>query len=227
VSFIQNTRQHLTWDGQYSNDPNNLNASLTTTTLGLSFYFGKHQEHADFYDAPDEVAQMNPDLDNLKKKLDDLQKKLDNIKIPVAPTLDDIDARINDRMKSMPTPKKVEDEETRRQIDEGFINVYFDFNKYTPHENSRENIAKVVNYLRNNPEKSMELRGWADIIGKADYNQKLSERRAETVRQVLIKQGSIDGNRLTVIAKGQDPSAAASDEFGRAMVRRVTFTVVD
>jgi OOP family OmpA-OmpF porin len=73
----------------------------------------------------------------------------------------------------------------------------------------------------------MELRGWADIIGKADYNQKLSERRAETVRQVLIKQGSIDGNRLTVIAKGQDPSAAASDEFGRAMVRRVTFTVVD
>lgn len=227
VSFIQNTRQHLTWDGQYSDDPNNLTASMVTTSLGLTFYFGKHQEHADFYDAPDKVAQMNPDLDNLKKKLDDLQKKLDNIKIPVAPTLDDIDARINDRMKSMPTPKKVEDEETRRQIDEGFINVYFDFNKYTPHENSRENIAKVINYLRNNPEKSMELRGWADIIGKADYNQKLSERRAETVRQVLIKQGSIDGNRLTVIAKGQDPSAAASDEFGRAMVRRVTFTVVD
>lgn len=226
VTFLTNSRQHLTWDGVYSDDANNLKSNMVNTSVGLTFYFGKHDEHADFYDAGD-VAQISPDLDRLKKKLDDLEKKLDNIKIPNAPSIEDIDAIIDGKIKALPTPRTAEDTELRRQIDEGFINVYFDFNKYTPHESSRENISKVINYLRSNPAKTMELRGWADIIGKADYNQKLSERRAETVRQVLIKQGGIDGDRLTVVAKGQDPSAAASDEFGRAMVRRVTFTVVD
>lgn len=227
VSFLANTRQHLTWDGEYSEDPNNLKSSMVNTSVGLTFYFGKHEEHADFYDAGDAVDKVSPELAELKKKIDDLNKKIDNIKIPTLPTLEDIDSMIDQKIKYRPQPNTFNDPEIKNLINDGFINVYFDFNKYTPHVNSVDNISKVINFLKSNPETSMELRGWADIIGKADYNQKLSERRAETVKQVLIRQGGIDASRLTVIPKGQDKSAPADDDFGRAMVRRVTFTVVE
>jgi len=229
-TYLYNTRQHYTWDGLangtgINNNSNNLKSNMVNFSLGLTFYFGKHEEHADFYVGGDLAS--NPDIENLKKKIDDLENKVNNIQIPVVPTMEEIDARIKNKFDSMPTPKTAENEEVKRKINEGFINVYFDFNKHTPHESSRENISKVINYLRSNPETKMELRGWADIIGKADYNKKLSEKRAERVREVLIKQGGIDPNRLRVVAEGQDASASASDEFGRAMVRRVTFSIVE
>jgi OOP family OmpA-OmpF porin len=228
VTFIHNTRHHLTWDGEYSGDlsTTNLKSSMVNTSLGITYYFGKQDEHADFYIA-EEVAKTSPDIENLKKKLEDLNKKVDNIKIPTVPSIDEINTMIDGKIKSIPAPARIEDTETINQINEGFINVYFDFNKYTPHPSSTENISRVINFLKNNPEKSMELTGWADIIGSAASNAKLSERRAETVRQVLIKQGGIDPNRLKVVAKGVDNSASKDNEFGRAMVRRVTFTIVN
>ena len=199
---------------------------MVNTSLGITYYNGKQDEHADFYIA-EEVAKTSPDIENLKKKLEDLNKKVDNIKIPTVPSIDEINTMIDGKIKSIPAPARIEDTETINQINEGFINVYFDFNKYTPHPSSTENISRVINFLKNNPEKSMELTGWADIIGSAASNAKLSERRAETVRQVLIKQGGIDPNRLKVVAKGVDNSASKDNEFGRAMVRRVTFTIVN
>ena len=48
-SVMVNSRQHLNWDGSYSNDETNLSGVMNNISLGLTYYFGKKQKHADWY----------------------------------------------------------------------------------------------------------------------------------------------------------------------------------
>ncbi len=67
----------------------------------------------------------------------------------------------------------------------------------------------------------MEIQGHTDSVGDRNYNQKLSERRAETVKAYLVLYG-IDVSRMTVRGFGPDRPVAENDtEEGRALNRRV------
>jgi OOP family OmpA-OmpF porin len=71
----------------------------------------------------------------------------------------------------------------------------------------------------------MEILGHTDNVGDAEYNQILSEQRANTVIQFLSLKG-IDPNRLKVIAKGMsEPATSNETEEGRAYNRRVEFQI--
>jgi len=48
-SSLNNVRQHLNWDGSVADRTTNLMGTMYTTTLGLTYYFGKHKQHADWY----------------------------------------------------------------------------------------------------------------------------------------------------------------------------------
>ena len=64
----------------------------------------------------------------------------------------------------------------------------------------------------------------ADEIGNEAYNQRLSERRANKVRDILVAAG-ISQSRITVTAGGEDNSVDKSSSGARQLVRRVTFKV--
>jgi outer membrane protein OmpA-like peptidoglycan-associated protein len=78
----------------------------------------------------------------------------------------------------------------------------------------------------NYPIHLVEIAGHTDSVGNVDYNVKLSERRASSVKQYLIKKG-IDPNK--VVTKGYGPTDPVADnetEEGRAKNRRVELIIL-
>lgn len=100
-------------------------------------------------------------------------------------------------------------------------NVFFDFDKATLRPESEVELRKVAEILRQNPGWRIEVQGHTDSLGNPAYNQNLSQRRAEAVRQFLIGQG-IAAPRITVRGYGATrPIAPNATEDGRARNRRV------
>ena len=115
--------------------------------------------------------------------------------------------------------------ETARGLIVNMYDVLFDFNKYTLKSEAREKLAKVSGILLAYPNLKLQVEGYTDNIGSDEYNQKLSEERADSVREYLVSQSVTDAN---VSAKGlgkNDPIADNSTDKGRAQNRRVELVV--
>lgn len=99
--------------------------------------------------------------------------------------------------------------------------VYFDFDKYNIKNEYTYKLDEVADVMNQNPTYRFELQGHTDNIGSAAYNQKLSERRAKSVKKYLQKHGVTNG-RLTTKGFGFSVPAASNDTSeGRALNRRV------
>ena len=109
-------------------------------------------------------------------------------------------------------------------INGGYVATYFDFNKSTPTNVSTEGTDFILTYLRNNPSASVDIIGHADELGRSAYNDKLSNARATTIKNTLVK-ANIAASRLNVIAAGEDTSVNKDSDAARKLVRRVTFMV--
>jgi outer membrane protein OmpA-like peptidoglycan-associated protein len=82
-------------------------------------------------------------------------------------------------------------------------------------------LDKLVAFLNRYPDREVVIEGYTDSVGTQDYNQGLSERRAESVRHYLRGQG-IDSGRLTASGKGESNPVAGNDSAtGRQQNRRV------
>jgi outer membrane protein OmpA-like peptidoglycan-associated protein len=80
--------------------------------------------------------------------------------------------------------------------------------------------------LKKNPELNVEIDGHTDSTGPADYNMKLSERRANAVMEYFVSKG-VAAEQLTIKGFGLTKPAAGNDtEEGRAKNRRVELTPV-
>lgn len=86
-------------------------------------------------------------------------------------------------------------------------------------------LSAKADILRQHEGLSLSLVGHADARGKADYNQKLSERRAESVRKFLASQG-IDASRLTAEGRGEnEPKVQGEGAEVWRQNRRVEFVI--
>ena len=105
-------------------------------------------------------------------------------------------------------------------------NVQFYTNSANLIPTSLSDIQQLAQHLIDTPELNAIVIGHTDNIGEAQSNLKLSQRRAETVRNVIISMG-VEANRLTAIGKGdREPKADNSNEEGRLMNRRVEVQLV-
>jgi len=87
--------------------------------------------------------------------------------------------------------------------------------------NSITILRDVVESLKAWPEVTVEVAGYTDSSGPEDLNQRLSQERAESVRQFLIQQG-IDPDRITAVGYGEaNPVADNATREGREQNRRV------
>lgn len=119
----------------------------------------------------------------------------------------------------------LETRETARGLIMDMPDVLFGFNKYSLKPDAREKLAKVSGILLAYPDLKVQVEGYTDSIGSDEYNQKLSEERADTVRSYLVSQSV---NQSNVSAEGfgkNDPIADNSTAAGRAKNRRVELVV--
>ncbi len=103
--------------------------------------------------------------------------------------------------------------------------ILFDFGKATLRRDVEFALVKVSTILNQFPEMSIEIEGHTDSIGSEDFNQKLSERRAEVVMKFLAEQG-VSQARMTSAGFGFTRPVADNDsEAGRQKNRRVDLVI--
>ncbi|MBM4246488.1 MAG: OmpA family protein [Deltaproteobacteria bacterium] len=99
--------------------------------------------------------------------------------------------------------------------------VNFDFDKATLQPQGKPILEEAAKILKENPSINVEVRGFTDSVGSKDYNLRLSDRRAATVKNFLVSQG-VPASRLTTKGFGMaDPVASNDTADGRAQNRRV------
>jgi outer membrane protein OmpA-like peptidoglycan-associated protein len=83
------------------------------------------------------------------------------------------------------------------------------------------NLDKLVAFLNEYPSRTVMIEGYTDSVGSEDYNQGLSQRRADSVKTYLVRQG-IGSVRLVAAGKGENAPVAGNDSAaGRQQNRRV------
>lgn len=103
--------------------------------------------------------------------------------------------------------------------------VVFQTGESTLRPSAREKLNQVADVLLENKGKSIQVVGHTDSQGKREFNQKLSEDRANTVRTYLIERG-VAADRITALGKGQDSPVASNDNAtGRTENRRVEIII--
>jgi OmpA-OmpF porin, OOP family len=105
-------------------------------------------------------------------------------------------------------------------------NVYFDFNKATLKTDSYQSLDELADFMKIKKTMVIEIAGHTDDVGDSAYNKTLSQSRAESVRNYLIKKG-ISAERLVAKGYGEDqPIAGNNDEESRAKNRRTEIRII-
>lgn len=106
------------------------------------------------------------------------------------------------------------------------LKVNFDFDSSEVKERYFTDIRELAEFLKRFEDLQVEVEGHTDSTGPESYNQKLSERRAKAVVDVLVNQHGITANRLKPVGYGESRPLASNDSReGRAENRRVMATL--
>ena len=115
--------------------------------------------------------------------------------------------------------------ETPRGLVVNMQDVLFDTGKYTLKSPAELALAKISGIIISHPGLNLQVEGYTDSTGSADFNQKLSEQRANAVRDFLMKQGLNTAN-MTAVGYGMNYPVAPNDTAaGRKLNRRVELVV--
>lgn len=239
-SGISNIRQDINFNGsQVDHSDRTFDGALYNATLGLSYYIGKQNVHADWYsqnsnmpnandDLLSQFSQLENKLNKTESKLDDAVNKLkDSDNDGVADYLDiepnskpgvvvDTKGRTIDYNKAK--KETVKSESSPLNLNE--IEVYFNSGSSKPTVESRSNIDIVSDYLKANQSVKAEINGFSDSTGgKTNGNNILSQKRADAVKSILVKSG-IKSNRLSTYGKGVDTKSDDPEKM-----RHVSFRI--
>lgn len=251
ITINSNIRQHFNWDGSYSDRNNNLTGSLFTTSLGVSYSFGKGKIHGDWAIIQDRNDKRLDSINNRIGEIEELMNDTDKDGVPdyldaeqnsIAGVAVDTKGRMVDKNNNG-VPDELEkyvnnsisnnnstaaasamENAILELINGGYIAVYFDSGKSLPNSASKSNVGFLLNYLKKNPSKSVDIIGYADEIGSAEYNSKLSGERAQNVKDILVEAG-ISEQRINIVSNGEDNSVDKKSNTARSLVRKTIFKI--
>ena len=172
---------------------------------------------------------------NNKDKLDNIQQRTDSILLLSKKQADQNNVQAPKEtsviVQNVKAPEynggnSVISEERRRTLEDLLAKygnkktpIYFANNAYQPLPHDTDAIDQIVTMLRNNPELSILLEGYASNVGTAEYNNQLSMKRSESVARLLQKQG-ISLQRILTAFRGIDNSV------DKEKARRVDISVI-
>lgn len=172
---------------------------------------------------------------NNKDKLDKIQQSIDSILLASKKQAAHDNVQNNKEIvapvQNVKTPEHnggnlVISEERRRTLEDLLAKygnkktpIYFANNAYVPLPHDTNAMDQIVTMLRNNPELSILLEGYASNVGTAAYNNQLSMKRSESVARLLQKQG-IPLQRILTAFRGID------DSVDKEKARRVDISVI-
>lgn len=177
---------------QYNATPGPQTIKYTNRTGGKKYTIGKYDDATDVY------VQRHKDSDISPKKRQ-MAEQTGDFPADMSP---------EEQRASLPLVIEVSD-------------VLFDFDKAVIKSNFVPELDRWVEYFTNNPQVTADIYGHADSTGPTNYNQTLSERRAEAVINYMVDRG-VERKRLTAKGFGESQPAASNDtKDGRQKNRRV------
>ena len=103
--------------------------------------------------------------------------------------------------------------------------ILFDYNSYALRGESKSTLQNLADNFRKYPEEQISVEGHADNVGSDEFNQRLSEQRADSVRNYLVDQG-VNGTRIVSTGYGETrPKASNDTPEGRQLNRRVEIRI--
>ena len=99
--------------------------------------------------------------------------------------------------------------------------IFFDSNASTLKPGAYSAIDRISKVLNNYPQTTIKVEGHTDSTGPEDYNQRLSEKRAETVKDALTKK-AVDPRRINAVGYGESQPISSDN----ATYRRVSIVIV-
>lgn len=259
ITTVLNGRQTVTWDGSTAIRPAidngfyGANGTWWSGTLGLQFYLGSNEEHADWYIAEDKYVtkdELATQINSIKDMLNDADgdgvpdyldlepntpagARVDSHGVTMDSDGDGIPDHL-DKCPFLPGPASLQGcpaeeivdqvDYIKRAIEDGYVSVFYAFDSDKPLSYSISAAQYVSTFLKKNPGISVEVQGFADELGPEDYNLKLSERRAKAVYDILVDSG-VDASRLSYKGYGEDTSVNKDSADARQMARRASFVV--
>lgn len=104
--------------------------------------------------------------------------------------------------------------------------VEFDFNKAELRTENREVLSRLVGVLLTFDDYGLQIFGHTDDVGSVEYNQQLSEQRAQVVKDYLVESG-IDEEVISILGMGKtSPVVEGTDDAARQRNRRVEVAIV-
>ena len=123
--------------------------------------------------------------------------------------------------------REMEAQQTERGLLVTLGDVLFAFNKAELSAQAAPRLDKLANFLQQFPDRKLLIEGYTDSVGSDSYNQDLSDRRAQAVRDALVQRG-VDSSRISARGYGKaHPVADNASPEGRAMNRRVEIVIAD
>jgi outer membrane protein OmpA-like peptidoglycan-associated protein len=118
-----------------------------------------------------------------------------------------------------------------RQTERGIVltigEVLFAFAKADLSSKADRSVNKLAEFLQKYPNRNVLIEGHTDSIGSDEYNQDLSQRRAESVKEKLVEDG-VGPDRITTVGYGEKYPAVTNDtELNRSLNRRVEVIILN
>jgi outer membrane protein OmpA-like peptidoglycan-associated protein len=119
----------------------------------------------------------------------------------------------------------LETRETARGLVVNLSDVLFDTGSANLKPGAREKLARIAGIVLSHPTLQVQVEGHTDSVGSEDYNQRLSERRADSVRTYLVRQGIAPGTVGTAGYGESQPVVSNTTPAGRQQNRRVELVI--
>ena len=124
--------------------------------------------------------------------------------------------------------KELNAKQTKRGLVITLGDVLFSVNKSQLKAGGMRNVQKLAEFLKEYPKHNVLIEGYTDSTGRDNYNQELSERRAEAVRRALVDVAGISADRVSTRGYGKEFPVADNDTAtGRQLNRRVEIIISD
>jgi outer membrane protein OmpA-like peptidoglycan-associated protein len=171
------------------------------------------------------AAQKGAELDTSRKAIADADSRRNAVLLVAR---EDEAARANEKSRQLEASlADLKASKTDRGVVVTLGDVLFETGRADLKSGSRQTLDKLTAFLQAYPKRNVQIEGFTDSVGGDDYNQSLSERRADSVRDALTSMGIANDRILT---KGLGKSSPVGDNAtaqGRQQNRRVEVLILD
>jgi OOP family OmpA-OmpF porin len=220
-----NVRQNLAFNG--SRNPGDNKGYVFNGTIGFSYYLGKRNNHADWYIRGDKKYDvLSSRLTALEAAIQESERLNAEGAEKSRKEFEGLQGQIGDINQKISQPSDNYNDFVTKLINDGFVNVFFDFNSTKIDKVSAGAVDFLITYLNNNPSRNVSLLGYADERGSEKYNLQLSENRAKALVDLLVEAG-INSSRLQGQGKGEAKLTQSEKSSAQAyqLSRRVSVEV--